>query len=622
MRTVRAGFAHHRVGRLGDAEVLYRKALAKDPAHADALHLLGVVAYQYGKTGEAIRLIERALPHLQSLPDAHLNHGNALRQAGRLADAITSYRRALALEPKYGLAHSNLAHALNEQGDYKNALTSAKHALELIPEFFGAHINCAIALIGLERFEEAESPLRRALNLAPARAETHRDLGLVLAKLRRFDEAVTYHERGISLDPGDASQHCALASTLHLAEDLVASEPRFRRALSLDPDRAMAWRGLGEVLRASGDIDEALWCFRRALELAPSLPEIHRSLATTGQHPADEIHLQRLEATLANPGRPRSERVSAGFALGTLLDRLDRYDEAFPCFTRANTLYREQLAYSGERFDPVRLRAQVDDLVAIDKLTQSSALEGWGSASEVPVFVVGMLRSGTSLVEQIAASHPHVFGAGERREVCAIFNALAAHNRSRSIEKWDRAFARQLAEGYAARLGALGNGATRVIDKMPDNVFALWVIAALFPSARVVYCCRDLRDACLSCYFHWFAEGHLYSYDLADCGRRALEVERLMAHWLRELPLRMLVVEYEALIADLEHESRRLIEFLGLDWEPACLDFHRTRRPVFTASSWQVRQPVHNRSVGRWQRYKRHLAPLLQVLAEGNSECS
>jgi hypothetical protein len=182
------------------------------------------------------------------------------------------------------------------------------------------------------------------------------------------------------------------------------------------------------------------------------------------------------------------------------------------------------------------------------------------------------------------------------------------------MERWDAAYARQLADHHLVSLQALGNGAVRIIDKMPDNIFFLWIIAALFPAARIILCWRDLRDVCLSCYFHHFTEGHLYAYDLADCAARGLEVERLALHWLRMLPLKFLVMDYERLVADLEGESRRLVEFLDLGWEPACVDFHRTERPVLTASAWQVRQPLYSHSAGRWRHYERHLAPLLNTL--------
>ncbi len=181
-------------------------------------------------------------------------------------------------------------------------------------------------------------------------------------------------------------------------------------------------------------------------------------------------------------------------------------------------------------------------------------------------------------------------------------------------------FARQLADAHVASLQKLGNGAVRVIDKAPDNVFLLGMIAALFPAARVILCQRDARDTCLSCYFHRFAEGHVFAYDLADCGRQFLEFDRLAMHWLGALPLEMLVIDYEELVADLEGESRRLIEFLGLDWEPACLEFHKTERPVSSGSFWQVRQPLYTRSVGRWRHYEKHLGPLLDVLAQAGQE--
>ena len=177
---------------------------------------------------------------------------------------------------------------------------------------------------------------------------------------------------------------------------------------------------------------------------------------------------------------------------------------------------------------------------------------------------------------------------------------------------------RRLSDAHLERLKALGGCAERVIDKMPDNVFKLGAIATLYPGARVIFCQRDPRDTCLSCYFQKFTAGQLvFSYDLADCAKRYLETERLIAHWRRVLPLRMLDVEYEALVGDIEEQSRRIIAFLGLDWEPGCLEFHRTTRIVATASAWQVRQPLYDRAVARWRKYEAHLTPLLEILGQG-----
>jgi len=552
---------------------------------------------------------------LPEVPDVHLNYGNALRETGKLAEAVASYRRAIALNPDYGMAHNNLAGALNQQGEFAAGLASSERATALIPEFFGAYVNRADALMGLEWFAEAEGPLRRALGLAPDRAQTHRDLGWVLAKLGRYQEAVTCLDQAIVLDPDDPTIHFALGTTLYLRKDLPGSEAGLRRAVALAPDYTAAWHELGTLLRSFGRFDEALMCFRRTVDLDPDWPEAYRSLAVTGQQ-ADEAQLRRLAAVLKNFGRSVSDRISAGFALGTLLDNAERCDEAFPCFAEANALHRQQRAAAGERFDIGALRRQVDDLIELATPNFFSAVASWGNPSQAPVFIIGVPRSGTSLVEQIAASHSRVFGAGELDALPEIWDTLSAHNRGRPVEKWDAAFARRLADRHVGSLQTLGNGAVRVTDKMPDNIFFLWMIAALFPSARIILCRRDLRDVCLSCYFHHFTEGHLYAYDLADCGARGLEIDRLATHWLRALPLEILTIDYEKLVLDLEGESRRLIEFLGLEWEPACLDFHLTERPVLTASAWQVRQPLYRRSIGRWRCYERHLKPLLEVLAK------
>jgi|SRR6516162_1070137 len=207
-----------------------------------------------------------------------------------------------------------------------------------------------------------------------------------------------------------------------------------------------------------------------------------------------------------------------------------------------------------------------------------------------------MRRSGTSLVEQIAATHSQVFGAGELSDISRIVDTVEADRRDRPPEELDSDLPRRLADEQVMHLQGLGLGKTRVIDKIPDNVISLGFIALLFSSARIIFCRRDLRDTCLSYYFRRLDRRSPWSYDLVDCGVRALEIERLANHWRRVLPLRMLTIDYEALVADLEGESRRLIEFLGLDWEAACLDFYKTERPVLTASAWQVRQPLFTRS--------------------------
>ena len=614
-KNLEAGLAHHKAGRRDRAEALYRKVLSRAPNHPDALHLLGVVAHERGRHEYAVQLISRALAAFPDFPDARQNLGNALEALGRLDEAAASYRVALTLRPNFALAHANLATVLNQQKSFAAALEHATRAAELMPKLAKAHFHRGCALAAQRCFGEAVTAYRRSLELKPEVAETLSNLGTVLLELKQHDEALSCQRRAIELQPGNATFHYRLSAAQFYAGDPQASEATCRHAVALDPQDPRAWSSLGQVLRSLGRFDEARSCLGRALDLDPDMPDAYAGLAILGQRGAGEEQLDRLRALLGGSDNSTGSRIDAGFALGMLLDNADRCDEAFPAFAEANRLYHELLAGSGELYDAAALHRRVDGLIQSCTRDFFSLVEDEGNPSEAPVFVVGMPRSGTSLVEQIAATHSQVSGAGELPDLQSIANALQNHGHGRRADELDPDLGRRLANGYTARLVSLGGGAARVIDKMPDNILHLGLAAVLFPRARVVICRRDLRDTCLSCYFRRFDQPIPWAYDLAECGARAREIERLADHWRRVLPLPVLTIDYEALVADLEGESRRLIDFLGLDWEPACLDFHKTERPVLTASGWQVRQPLYTRAVGRWQKYAPHLVSLLEALS-------
>jgi tetratricopeptide (TPR) repeat protein len=519
LRDFQAAYAHDQAGRRDRAEALYRRVLQKAPDHADALHLLGVIAHERGRHARAVQLIRRALAIMPDFPAAHANLGSALKAMGRRTEAAASYRRAIALKPDYAVAHSNLAAVQIEQGEFTAGLASAERAIALAPGFVEAHVNRADALFQQRRFEEAEASVRQAIALTPDRAASHSLLGAVLAELGRYEEAIACQQDAIALKPHDALLHHALGRTLLQARKLDASEASFRRALSLDRDLAQAWHWLGNALLVAGRLEEGLSCYRRALAIDPDLAEAHEALAYSGQS-AYEGEVKRLTALLADADRPAPDRVAAGFAAGGFLDHAGRYDEAFSHFAAANALQRQLLAEAGERFDPEALASEADGVIARSTPALFSAAAGWGNPSELPVFIVGMPRSGTSLVEQIAASHSQVFGGGERKDISRIAEAVFAEFRDRPIEGWDMDFVRRLADEHLADLRRLAGGALQVTDKMPDNILHLGVIAVLFPAARVVFCRREMRDNCLSCFFQRFGEGNAFAYDLADCARR------------------------------------------------------------------------------------------------------
>ena len=354
-------------------------------------------------------------------------------------------------------------------------------------------------------------------------------------------------------------------------------------------------------------------CFRHALKLNPDLADAYRNLALTGGGAGNGSEIARLADLLDQSSTPLIDRITAGFALGKLLDDAGAFPEAFRRYADANALFKRMQADMGQRFDSEALRRTTSGLIETFTPGFFAELARADNRSELPVFIVGMPRSGTSLVEQIVASHPDVFGAGELTHIGQIAGVLRRDG-AEFCSEWKAELLSRLSNDHLGKLLRLAPNASRIVDKMPDNLFHLGLISMLFPRARVIVCRRDPRDTCLSCYFQFFPAGNLFSYDLADCGIRHRETERLMIHWRQVLPIAVIEVEYELLVSDLEGQSRRLIAFLGLDWNPACLDFYRTKRTVLTASSWQVRQPLFAGSVGRWRRYERELGPLMESL--------
>ena len=613
-RMLGAALADHEAGRHDQAEAGYRAILQCDPNEPDALNLLGVLLQQRGELHQSLALLNHAVSVVPDFPEALTNLARALRLSGDNAAAVEQARRAVALDPALVEAHLNLGQALIALGNNAGGAIALRQAISLAPQ--PVHILNLLgnALIRADDAAGAVDVLNDALALEPGRMEVMVNLGIALTMLDRFDEALDWHEKALATAPDHPMAHAALAITLNKRHEPEASIAACRRALALAPDRADIWLILSNNLATLGRFAEAEACCHEILARHPEAVAARNQLAMIGRSAADAGEMARLRAMAASMATPVHERIAAGMAMGRMLDKAGDYDCAFAAFEGANRLIRATWTQSGETFDAAGLRRYVDWAVAAFTPDRCAANTACGDPSELPVFVVGMPRSGTSLVEQIAASHSQVFGAGELKDVGRILNALTGATALRAPGGWDRDAARAAATAHVTRLRMLGREAARVIDKLPDNARVLGQIAALFPGARVVVCRRDLRDVCLSCYFQHFGDPMVWTTDQVELAARAREIDRLLTHWRAVLPLRIIEMRYESLVADLEAESRRLIAFLGLEWEPACLAFHETERPVVTASLWQVRQPLYATSVGRWRHYRKHLTPLLEGL--------
>src|SRR5215471_4716548 len=609
---LKAAIAHHRARRYDEAETIYRRLLDAVPGHPRALHLLGVVETQRGKVEHGLELIQQASSALGDAPDLHFDLGNAFRLAGKREEAAASFRRAIALKPDYPTAHMCLASVLGELGKFEAAIGHCRAAIAINPKSIPVRVVLANALRGASRLPEAAQVWRELIELEPERAESYYQLGVQLSGLGLFKEALSCCDRAIALQPSPIHFHLLQGGLLLRLYDGERAEASFRRALELSPDSKEGLAGLSWTLRMLGRFDEADTCTKRLHELDPKDLRDVRHVPSTGNQLQGEGEMERLASVLDDAGAKVDSRVTAGFALGRLLDDAGDYDKAFSRYAAANNLVRQNSPTRGDAFDAKSFTRTVNVLIASNTPQTLANEPSWGNMSELPVFIVGMPRSGTTLVEQICASHSRVHGAGELDALSRVsWNMVRERRRGSELAE----IGRRLADQHVLHLHRLGQGALRVVDKMPDNILLIPLITRLFPRARIIYCSRDPRDVSLSCYFQLFADGaQLFSYNLADCGSRCRDVQRLAAHWQKLRPHHMIEVNYETLVADLEGESRRVIDFLGLPWEPACLEFHRTERTVATISHWQVRQPIYSSSIGRWRKYEKHLAPLFAAL--------
>lgn len=614
---LQSGVEHHKAGRIAEAEAVYRSLLKKVPHQPNALHLLGLIESQRGNPGRGVELISEALPALEKAPQIHYDLGGALRLCGRRDEAVGKFRDALAIKADYVEAHIALGSTLGEMGNFEAAISHCRAAIAIDPTSLNARLNLAAALQGAKRMPEAAQAWREIIKLKPDRAESYAQLAGQLVDLNLLKEAIYCQDQALALEPTNAHFHCGKGSILLRLYYGERAEASFRRAIELSPDSKEAWAGLSWAMRLLGRFDEADKCLDRLLELDPTDVRAVRHVPATGSQDRGPEDLEELVAVFENTENRSIERVTAGFAVGRLLHDAGRYDEAFAAYSAANRVARENWPAKADRFDGEAFAKSTDALIASNTPESLTEAVKTGNTSEMPVFIVGMPRSGTTLVEQICASHSRVFGAGERNDI----GGLAAELHRERIDGADlQQAARRAADAHIVRLHRIAQGASRVVDKLPDNMILIGLITRLFPRARIIYCSRDPRDISLSCFFQVFVEGaQHFSYDLVDCGKRCVQVRRLAEHWLKLLPHQMIEVNYETLVGDLEGESRRIIEFLGLEWEPACLDFHQTERTVATVSHWQVRQPLYSSSVGRWRKYEKHLGPLFAAL-EGSEE--
>jgi tetratricopeptide (TPR) repeat protein len=514
-------------------------------------------------------------PALQSSPDsgsvrALLARADACVARGAHAEVVECYQELLKSKPRHLLARNNLGVALWKLGRYREAAEQFRRATGIQSTYADAQFNLGSVLRLTGQVAESEMPLRRALKLNPKHVEAQAGLGLTLLLLARLREA----------------RDC------------------FDKALKTSPRHTGALVGLGRIASLEGRFDDAEALFRQALAIDRQIPSAWAALVDMRRMTAaDGAWLKDAEKVAANALEPVDE-ADLLFAIGKYCDETGDVERAFRSYKRANELQKT----TAERYDPDARVRLVDDTIRVFTREALSTVEGSRCESVKPVFVVGMMRSGTSLVEQIIAAHPEAHGAGElpfwndaaRRHETIVRNRMPGE----SIRK-------RLADAYLGTLEPLSASALRVVDKSTFNSDHLGLIHAVLPKARMIYLQRDPIDTCLSCYFNQFSSAQNFTLDLADLAHYYREHRRMIAHWRAVLPAgTLLEVPYAELVEDQEAWTRKILDFIGLEWDERCMEYHTAARAVLTASFWQVRQQIYNRSVGRWRRYEKFIGPL------------
>ncbi len=456
------------------------------------------------------------------------------------------------------------------------------------------------------RHELAADLIRRAVALEPKNPSFHHNLGNVLQIMGKFAEAAVCFKVVLALRPDAAEAHFALGNLAQMQGRLEEAIAGYERAVACKPDYAEAHNNLGLALLEIGRLEAAAAAAERAVSLAPGRARYYRNFAETTRFAADDPRIAQMEALLPVAGV--ADQANLHFALGKAFADFAHVERSFDHLRAGNALRRHEIVY-----DEATTLGLMDRIRAVFG-PQPPAV---GQTGGVAVFIMGMPRSGTTLVEQILASHAQVHGAGEQtilgqavRRLEGAYGAFPG-----CVPLLDL---RELGRNYVAELWALAPEAARITDKMPHNFLFAGLVGLALPGARIIHVRRDPVDTCLSCFGKMFSGSHPYAYDLAELGRYWRAYETLMAHWRTVLPEGMMLdVRYEDVVADLEGQARRMVAHLGLDWDEACLAFHRTERVVRTASAAQVRQPIYATSVGRREAYGSLIEPLLAALKGG-----
>jgi tetratricopeptide (TPR) repeat protein len=630
-----------------EAETLCRSWLSENARDVNFLSLLGSILLRKNDFEGAEQLLRTVAEIAPGYPNVHEDLGTVLLNLGRPEDALIPLQKAIEQNPKSASGFSKLGGALKSlgrdeagdaalkyaadlspaqadlekatmlfaEGKFREAEVIAKKLIDINPRDVNAGLLLGRIAIDARAYDDAETLLRKVVEMAPRFVAAWHDLAAVLKEQGKEEEAIKALEKVIKMEPTNAGSHYYYAGLLAMVGRTEESAESYKNSVEIDPNLVGAYLGLGHVLKTLGDQDGGIKAYRAGIALRPNLGEIYFSLSNlkTFRFSDDEIEdmVKRINQESLSP----ESVVHFAFSLGKAFEDNKDYDRAFQYYSQGNQEHRNSIAY-----DPVRTEVAHSKMKEVfseeffNRIKKTQA----GVQDPDPIFIVGLPRSGSTLLEQILASHSLVDGTSELADLGIVSQMISDKDKGRAFPSGILQMSDEeityLGQQYLDRTQQQRRGAPFFTDKMPNNFAHVGLIQAILPNAKIIDARRHPLDSCVGSFKQHFAKGQTFTYDMFELGEFYLQYDQLMTHWNQVLPGKVLRVQYEDVVQDLETQVRRILDYCELPFEEACVNFHETERAVRTASSEQVRQPIYNKSINTWKRFEAHIGPLIEIL--------
>ena len=614
------GQLHAEIGQWGQAENAFRRSLCAGAMQALVHTALANVLLEQDRISEANEACRMALAHDDHDASACKSLASILIRQKRLTEAQEACDEALRIRPDYteGLALAGLLHAMANRPS--ESFVCLDRAISLDPACFYAYCYRAQVRMRQGEYEAALSDARTAIRLKPWLAGPYAVLGSIHLATGELDTAEAACRRALEIDDGKAEHHGNLGNVFYKKADLQQAATEFRNAIRLDPSLTESHKNLGTVLQDTGDFAGAISSYKRAIEIRPCYGDPHRLLAFVRQHATYDDEIRAMETLASDSQVSEQDLMHVSFGLGKAYDDLKKYDTAFKHYLLGNRLKRKTFRYSVE--DDARFFAEIKDVFTSQFCQDRHSA---GCLNETPVFVLGMPRSGTTLVEQILAGHPKIVAAGELHHIDVIAHEvlpkMAKHFGCKAerfpslLQEIEPTRYKELGQIYVNQIKHMYYESAKVIDKMPFNFRYVGLLKLMLPGCKIIHCKRSPLDTGVSVFKSYFTGNVNFAYDLEEIGHYYNLYKDLMIHWERVLPRSIHTVEYENLVLDQRGETKKLCDFLELPWEEITVKHFEVDRPVRTASALQVRRPIYRSSLGSWRRYESHVEPLVHAIS-------